>query len=105
MMREQNLEETVEKNNRNEMITFGVMLALGLLFYFLPGTWISIEDDSTSYLALERREGVMPGYIAFLAFFKALLSEEYFLHGVVIAQSLLALICTFLFVVVLKKAV
>lgn len=102
-MREKNCGKSLKENKRKEMITFGVMLALGLVFYFLPGMWISVEEDSISYLALERREGVMPGYIAFLAFFKALLSEEYFLHGVVIAQSLLALICTFLFVVVLKK--
>ncbi len=103
MVRKQNFKKLPEKGRKSDTITYAIMLALGLIFYFVPGTWIGMEEDSISYLALERREGVLPGYIAFLAFFKVLLSEEYFLHGVVIAQSLLAIGCTYLFVWILKK--
>jgi len=99
----ENLRKFSEKDRRRDIITYAIMLAFGLIFYFVPGTWIGMEEDSLSYLALERREGVLPGYIAFLSFFKVLFSEEYFLHGVVIAQSFLAIGCTFLFVWVLKK--
>lgn len=79
------------------------MLLSGLCFYMLPGKWISIEDDTIAYLSPKGREGVMPGYPAFLAFLRGILGEQYFLHGAVIIQSLLAVICTFLFVLLLKK--
>ena len=91
----------MKENRRQDIITYVFMLGIGVLFYFLPGEWRCIEDDSIRYLS-EGGEGVLPGYPAFLAFFRLLFSEQYFLHAVVIAQSLLAVICTFLFVVVLK---
>lgn len=80
-----------------------IMLLMGILFYFVPGEWISIEDDSIAYLEPWGREGVLPGYPAFLQAFRKLLGEQFFLDGVVIAQSILAILCTFLFVLVLKK--
>lgn len=80
-----------------------VMLVLGVLFYFVPGEWVSIESDSLAYLEARGREGVLPGYPIFLAFFKNILGEQYFLNGVVVAQSILAIICTFIFVMVLQK--
>lgn len=86
-----------------DILTYNIMLLSGLCFYLIPGKWISIEDDTASYLYESGREGVMPGYPAFLAFLKSILGEQYFLHGAVIIQSLLAVICTFLFVLVLKK--
>ena len=79
------------------------MLIPGFLFYFVPGEWISIQKDSTAYLVDRGREGVLPGYPVFLDFFRNLMGEQYFLHGVVIAQSALALACTFLFVIVLQR--
>ncbi len=91
------------KISRQDIITYGIMLVLGLVFYLALGEWISIQDDSGTYLLEKRGEGVLPGYPVFLSFFRNLLTEKYFLHGAVIAQSLLAVICTFLFVLVLKK--
>lgn len=88
---------------KKDILTYGAMLLIGFTFYFLPGKWISIESDTIAYLSPDGREGVLPGYPAFLAFWKMILGEQYFLHGVVISQSLLAVICTFLFVLVLKK--
>ena len=79
-----------------------IMICLGAFFYFLPGQWISIEDDSMSYL--ERGgEGVLPGYPMFINLFRTVLGERHFLDGVVVAQSILAIVCTFLFVITLHK--
>ena len=88
---------------RKDILTYGAMLLIGFAFYLLPGKWISVESDTIAYLSPDGREGVLPGYPVFLAFWKMILGEQYFLHGVVISQSLLAVICTFLFVLVLKK--
>lgn len=93
----------MNKQRKKDILTYSIMLGLGLLFYFLPGKWISIESDSPSYLTWEKREGVLAGYPAFLYFFESLFTEKYFLHIVVIVQSLLALVCTFLFVYLLQK--
>ena len=80
----------------------GIMLILGVLFYFLPGEWIRIEDDTAGYLAERGKEGILPGYPMFLGFFKTLLGQQYYLHGVVAAQCILAIICTLLFVLTLR---
>lgn len=93
----------MKKERKEDIITYVIMLISGLLFYLLPGKWISIEDDSGFYLVEQGQQGVLPGYPAFLSFFRALFSEQYFLHAVVIAQSLLAVVCTFVFVLALKK--
>lgn len=79
------------------------MLMLGILFYFVPGKWISMEGDSAGYLNERGREGVLPGYPAFLSFFRNLLGEQHFLDGVVIAQGVLAIACTLVFVMVLQR--
>ena len=92
----------MKESGKRDRITYAIMLALGLLFYLLPGEWLSIEDDSAGYLE-NSGEGVWPGYPAFLSFFRRIFPQEGFLDAVVIAQSLLAVICTFLFVLVLKK--
>lgn len=86
-----------------ERWAIAVMLVLGALFYFVPGKWISLESDSVAYLYARGREGVLPGYPVFLSFFQSLMGEDSFLSGVVVAQSLLAIICTFIFVLVLQK--
>lgn len=77
-----------------------IMICLGVLFYFLPGQWISIEDDSMSYLE-GGGEGVLPGYPMFINLFRTVLGERHFLDGVVAAQSILAIVCTLLFVITL----
>lgn len=79
-----------------------IMICLGAFFYFLPGQWISIEDDSIAYLE-KGGEGVLPGYPIFLSFFRRVLGERYFLNGVVVTQSILAIICTLLFVIMLRN--
>lgn len=89
--------------SKQDTITYGILILLGLLFYLLPGEWISIQDDSIAYLSMRGKEGVLPGYPIFLLCFKKIFTEQYFLHAVVIVQSLLAVVCTFLFVLVLKK--
>lgn len=91
------------EKNKNDKLTYVIMLGLGLVYYLLPGEWIGIEEDSGTYLSGKTGEGVRVGYPIFLAFFRKLFTERYFLHGVVIAQSLLAIVCTFLFVYILKK--
>lgn len=92
-----------DREAKIEKWAIAVMLVLGGLFYFVPGKWISLESDSVAYLYARGREGVLPGYPVFLSFLQQLLGEEIFLSGVVIAQSLLAIICTFIFVMVLQK--
>lgn len=91
------------KRVKMEKWAVSVMLLLGILFYFVPGKWVSIESDSVAYLEQRGRQGVLPGYPAFLNFFRMLMGEETFLNGVVIAQSILAIVCTFIFVMVLQK--
>lgn len=80
-----------------------LMLILGGLFYLFPGKWISIESDSVAYIEQRGREGVLPGYPVFLGFFRSVLGEQNYLSGVVIAQSILAILCTIIFVCVLQK--
>ena len=93
----------MDKSRKKDLLTYSIMLISGLLFYLLPGKWISIERDSVAYLSPAGREGVLPGYPLFLAFFKEMLGQQRFLQGVVIAQSMLAVACTFGFVLILKK--
>ena len=80
-----------------------LMISMGVIFYFFLGTWVSIEKDSVAYLYERGREGVLPGYPVFLEFFRSLLGEKNFLNGVVVAQGILAIACTFSFVIVLQK--
>ena len=68
---------------RKDILTYGAMLLIGFAFYLLPGKWISVESDTIAYLSPDGREGVLPGYPVFLAFWKMILGEQYFLHGVV----------------------
>lgn len=91
------------KEVKIEKWAVAVMLILGILFYFVPGKWISMESDSTAYLYERGRQGVLPGYPAFLDFFRGIMGEECFLNGVVVAQCILAITCTFIFVLVLQK--
>lgn len=92
----------MKKSRKHNIVTYAIMLGLGLLFYLLPGEWLCIEDDSVRYLS-EGGEGVLPAYPAFLSLLRILFSEQYFLHAAVIIQSILAVVCTFLFVKMLNE--
>lgn len=95
----------MEKNSEMKLKkwTVYVMLLMGILFYFVPGKWIGVEKDSIAYTQQRGREGVLPGYPAFLEFFKTLLGEQNYFDGVVVAQSILAIVCTLFFVLVVQK--
>lgn len=92
------------KKIQNKILEYGFLLLAGIIFYFFLGKrWISIEDDSPFYLGDAGHEGVMPVYPAFLKLLRAILGEEYYLDGAVIVQSLLAVVCTLVFLIVLKR--
>ncbi len=91
------------KQVKLKKITLFIMGVLGIIFYFGLGEWISMESDTPAYLYEQGREGVLPGYPTFIAFFRFLLGADYYLHGVVVAQSILAIVCTMIFVVVLQR--
>lgn len=82
---------------------FAVLFLLGVSFYFWPGEWVKLEKDSIAYLQEYWRQGVMPFYPFFLNMFKRMLGEGIFLNGVVAAQSILAIVCTMIFTVMLQK--
>lgn len=91
------------KKIKIEKWAIAVMLIIGVLFYFVPGEWISMQSDSLPYLEARGRQGILPGYPVFLSFFRSFMGEQNFLNGVVIAQSILAIVCTFSFVMVLQN--
>lgn len=91
------------KEVKIEKWAVAVMLILGILFYFVPGKWISIESDSASYFYPRGVEGVLPGYPIFLDFFRFFLGEEMLANGAVVGQCVLAIACTFIFVIALQK--
>lgn len=91
------------KEVKIEKWAVAVMLILGILFYFVPGKWASIESDSIYYFYPRGMEGVLPGYPMFLGFFRSILGEELLVNGAVVGQCILAIACTFIFVIVLRK--
>lgn len=98
----------METGNRRKLLSivleYGFFLLTGTIFYFFfSKRWISIEDDSPFYLGDTGHEGVMPIYPAFLRLMRTMLGEKYYLDGVVIVQSVLAIFCTMVFVLMLKK--
>ena len=50
MIENENFRKSFEKDRRRDTITYAIMLVFGLIFYFVPGTWIGMEKDSLSYL-------------------------------------------------------
>ena len=91
------------RERRFNKSVFITLFLLGIFFYFLPGEWIKLEKDSTAYLMGVWRQDVMPVYPFFLNVLKNIFGETLFLNYVVILQSLLAVISTMVFVVVLQK--
>lgn len=88
---------------RQKVIQVLVMVVMGILFYLVMGQkWISIEDDTPFYLN-PRKEGVMPVYPLFLFGAKYIFGEALYLDAVVVIQSVLAIICTMIFVLYLEK--
>ena len=80
-----------------------VLAVMGILFYlFLGQEWVAIEDDTPFYLN-PRKEGVMPVYPLFLFVTKCVFGENLYLDAVVVIQSVLAIICTMVFVLYLQK--
>lgn len=84
-------------------VKLGIMLLLGVIAYFMLGEWLALEDDSNSYIDSFVREGIMPVYPLFLLIFREILGLESYLHAVVAAQGLLAILCTLFFVTTLQK--
>lgn len=88
---------------RQKMIQILVMMVMGILFYLVMGQkWISIEDDTPFYLN-PRKEGVMPVYPLFLFAARYIFGEIRYLDAVVVIQSVLAIVCTMVFVLYLEK--
>lgn len=94
----------IKKLNEDKRILYLILIVLGIFLYFCLGQeWVSIQDDSEFYLKLTNGEGVMPLYPSFLFGMKVLLGESNFLNGVVMVQSINALVCTLVFVCNLQK--
>lgn len=92
------------KDKKNTIIEIAVMLAAGFVFYFLLGDeWISIQDDSPVYMNLSSNMGVMPVYPLFLFVIRCMAGEAHYLSAAVCVQSALALACTLIFTLSLKK--
>lgn len=101
------MSEQLKKNLRSwsekRAVQILVLAVMGTLFYlFLGREWIVIETDTPFYLN-PRREGVMPVYPLFLFAVKRIFGENLYLDAVVVIQSLLAVICTMVFVLYLQK--
>lgn len=84
--------------------TYFIMVVINALFYFLPGKWVSIERDSEGYLG-GGGQGVMPGYPAFLQLMKRLFGEEEYLNAAVVAQCVLAILVTIIFIYAIDRRI
>ena len=88
----------------NVIIEYALLLLSGIIFYFCIGDeWLAIGKDSEFYMTPSIHEGVMPGYPAFLQLMRIIIGDDHYLDGVVIAQSVIAILCTSVFVIALKK--
>ncbi len=97
------LKEDMRLRSRQKVIQILVLTVMGILFYLVMGQeWIAIEDDTPFYLN-PRREGVMPVYPLFLFVVKCIFGENLYLDAVVVIQSVLAIICTMVFVLYLER--
>lgn len=98
------METDNRKRIRNVILEYGLLLLTGVVFYFFTGNeWLNLTSDSPGYIDYTGGEGIMPLYPAFLRLMKAILGEKYYLDGAVIVQSMLAVVCTMIFVVLLKR--
>ncbi|MCH5250256.1 MAG: hypothetical protein J1E98_09990 [Lachnospiraceae bacterium] len=98
------METDNRKRIRNVILEYGLLLLTGVVFYFFTGNeWLNLTSDSPGYIDYTGGEGIMPLYPAFLRLMKVILGEKYYLDGAVIVQSMLAVVCTMIFVVLLKR--
>lgn len=101
------MSEQLKKNLRSladkRIVQILILAVMGILFYLVLGQeWIAIEDDTPFYLN-PRREGVMPVYPLFLFVAKCIFGENLYLDAVVVMQSVLAIVCTMVFVLYLQR--
>ena len=97
------IKEDMRPRSRQKVIQILILAVMGIVFYLVMGReWIAIEDDTPFYLN-PRREGVMPVYPLFLFAVKCIFGENLYLDAVVVIQSVLAIVCTMVFVLYLEK--
>lgn len=101
------MSEQFKKNLRSwsdkRTVQIFILAVMGIVFYlFLGQEWIDIEKDTPFYLN-PRREGVMPIYPLFLFGVKCIFGENLYLDAVVVIQSVLAIVCTMVFVLYLQR--
>lgn len=93
------------KNKKGQLLQIVLLLMMGVAYYiFSSREWISIQDDSVYYLQPTGHEGVMPIYPLFIFVMKLIFGEGLYLTAVVLAQSILAIICTLIFTLYLQNA-
>lgn len=91
-------------NLRKKWIQIFVLTAIGITFYlFLGQEWLTLADDSPTYLYPSGQQGVMPVYPLFLFITKRIFGQNLYLDAAVIIQSVIAIICTMVFVLYLQK--
>ncbi|MBD5521493.1 MAG: hypothetical protein HDR03_09785 [Lachnospiraceae bacterium] len=89
---------------RKQWIQILVLTVIGIVFYLCLGQeWITLEDDSPSYMYPSGQQGVMPVYPLFLYILKRVFGQNLYLDAAVVIQSILAIICTIIFVLYLQK--
>ncbi|MCM1122060.1 MAG: hypothetical protein NC416_05715 [Eubacterium sp.] len=97
------LKEDIRPKPRQRAVQLLILTVMGILFYLVMGQeWIAIEDDTPFYLN-PRREGVMPVYPLFLFAAKCIFGADWYLSAVVVVQSILAIVCTMVFVLYLER--
>lgn len=97
------LKKVIRSWSQRRVLQILVLAVVGILFYvFMSQEWLSIETDSAFYLN-PRREGVMPVYPLFIFAVKCIFGENLYLDAVVVIQSVLAAVCTMVFVLYLQE--
>lgn len=91
-------------NVRKKWIQILVLAAIGIeLYLFLGQDWLTLADDSPAYLYPSGQQGVMPVYPLFLFITKRIFGQNLYLDAAVTIQSVIAIICTMVFVLYLQK--
>lgn len=101
-----NKTKTMLSNEKKiNIISWTIILLLGIIVCLVLGEWLRIEDDSASYILDQRREGVMPIYPFFLMVMRFFFGEMNYLNVVVWIQGILAILCTLYFVATIQKQI
>lgn len=94
----------MESKVRKQWIQILVLTVIGIVFYLCLGQeWVTLEDDSPSYINPSGQQGVMPVYPLFLFMLKRIFGQNLYLDAAVVIQSILAIACTMIFVLYLQK--